>query len=589
MIVEQPLVFGDDPGLAGVLTEPGVRGPRGVVVCSPFGHPNVCSYRPLRTLARRIAESGGGPVLRFDWPGVGESGDPAEVDSWPALWIDAVSQAVDELRLRTGVDEVTLAGLRIGGTLALAAALERVPGVTALALLAPYASGRTYLRELRAFNAASQGLASAPEQDSEPLPPGALEASGFLVSAEEVDALRSLDILQLDPAPLAGRRILLVTGSDRGATTLADWLRSAGAELRSEIARDLVHAWEGTSTSIMPRSVSSLVCDWLTEHESPGVGTPAPCRRRPRATLDGDGWRERPVVLETDEGRLVGTVCEPTSFDPAEEWLVFLNAGRVRRMGPNRLMTTFARAWAQRGLPSLRLDLPGIGDSDGAADDDEVHVPYDAGWYGGPTFTAGAAAALSWLAQEHSARRFAFVGLCSGAGWGFDLALADTRVASVALLNPRHLHEDGRAASLDALATVARIVRHPRTLASLRGHGLRDLPRLAATGALLTVTGRGKRAWQHDRLLESLSELRERGTRLTIAFSDGDPGIGYFTRHLGPDWRRQLARHGVTVEVIHGPDHTFRPLWSHGLLQAAVERHLGSIAFLPAPKLDAIR
>jgi alpha/beta superfamily hydrolase len=45
------------------------------------------------------------------------------------------------------------------------------------------------------------------------------------------------------------------------------------------------------------------------------------------------------------------------------------------RSGPNRLTTAFARRWACAGVPSLRLDLRGIGDSDG--DPFEGETPHE--------------------------------------------------------------------------------------------------------------------------------------------------------------------------------------------------------------------
>jgi hypothetical protein len=63
-------------------------------------------------------------------------------------------------------------------------------------------------------------------------------------------------------------------------------------------------------------------------------------------------------------------------------------------------------------------------------------------------------------------------------------------------------------------------------------------------------------------------------------FSGDDLGLGYFERQLGADFQEVLERSGATVEVIRGPDHTFRPFWSHDLLRDALERHLRQIDFL---------
>ena len=44
---------------------------------------------------------------------------------------------------------------------------------------------------------------------------------------------------------------------------------------------------------------------------------------------------------------------------------VLLNAGALRRIGPNRTWVELSRRWAARGVPTVRMDLEGIGDSDG--------------------------------------------------------------------------------------------------------------------------------------------------------------------------------------------------------------------------------
>ena len=265
-----PVVFGPQPGLFGVLTLPGVgQRNHGVVICAPFGHANVCSYRPLRTLARRLAEDGW-PVLRFDWPGTGDSGDPAVADgSWLETWVDAVRRGVDELCSRAAVEAVALVGLRVGGTLALAAA-EHNRRVTGLALLAPYASGRAYLRDLRAFERIGQSLFSEPEIPPPPLPEGSLESSGFLVSRAEVAALERLDLSARDASPLSGNRVLVATpSSDRTVDALANRFAEAGAEVTRRTLPELLLAWEGTSTCVMTRRTSRLVCDWLAAGDAP--------------------------------------------------------------------------------------------------------------------------------------------------------------------------------------------------------------------------------------------------------------------------------------------------------------------------------
>lgn len=577
-----PIAFGPDPGLFGVLSCPDDGQRRtGIVVCPPFGHPNVCAYRPLRTLARRLSEQGW-PVLRFDWPGVGDSGDPVDDASPLEVWQRAVAAACAELRARANPHAIVLVGLRIGASLALSC--TDTCDVAGVALLGPYLSGRAYIRELRVFQGLAESVATAPEQAPPPLPDGSLESSGFLVSRHELSALEGLDLATRDLSSLSGSSVLVVTpNGERAVAKLAERLMAAGADVRRELRPDLLHAWEGTETSVMAPSVSELVCDWLAQVEDKtGVEAAARSRVRhvERETVEGPTWRERPVAIEGELGPLVGVVCEPRSSRAGDSWVVFLNAGRVRRIGPNRLAATFARTWAARGLSSLRIDLGGIGDSEGRLRDDELPRTYDAAWYDQAHFESDVAAILAWLSAKRRVGRFGLIGLCAGATFGFRAAATDPRVVSLTLINPRFLHRDDRAEALDAWRLVSSLPFRPRGIHQLRRSQLGSLPGLAVRGALLTVSGRGDPAWQKELIIDSLSALRARGTRVAMVFSAGDRGLPYLERHLGARYADLLEAAGVDFRVIRGPDHTFRPLWSHDVLRRTVERHLSSSALL---------
>ncbi len=145
MTTTATVVFGEGPQLLGMLTLPeGEARGAGVVICAPFGHEQTRTYRPLRSLAQRIAE-GGRPVLRFDWPGSGDSGDATSheiVDT--STWMIPIDQAVDFMRVRTDGADISLVGLRVGATVGLLAAAVN-PAISDVVLLAPFVTGRAYL------------------------------------------------------------------------------------------------------------------------------------------------------------------------------------------------------------------------------------------------------------------------------------------------------------------------------------------------------------------------------------------------------------------------------------------------------------
>jgi dienelactone hydrolase len=133
---------------------------------------------------------------------------------------------------------------------------------------------------------------------------------------------------------------------------------------------------------------------------------------------------EQALVFGAEEN-LVGILTRSPA-QPSDVAVLFLNAGVLHRVGPHRLHVTLARRFAARGVPAMRIDLSGVGDS---------RIPP-----GGLTFreraVIDARAAMDQLTALTGARRFVLFGLCSGADNALGTALADERVAGLVLLDP---------------------------------------------------------------------------------------------------------------------------------------------------------
>jgi len=118
---------------------------RGVVVCPPWGAEYEYAHRSLLVLARRLAGVGL-HVLRFDYSATGDSyGDSDEADL--DRWVDDTDAAVEELRAMSGVEEVDLVGLRIGGVVAARTAPRR-PDTRRLVLWDPIRDGSRWVADL---------------------------------------------------------------------------------------------------------------------------------------------------------------------------------------------------------------------------------------------------------------------------------------------------------------------------------------------------------------------------------------------------------------------------------------------------------
>ena len=137
--------------------------------------------------------------------------------------------------------------------------------------------------------------------------------------------------------------------------------------------------------------------------------------------------REEPLQFG-DGGKLFGILTTPAVNDP-DVWkatiFVFLNAGMLHRTGPHGLYVRLSRELAEMGFGSLRVDLAGIGDS-----------PPRTGMNYRESVSADFKEILGFLESELGTITVVLVGLCSGADNAIRLALEDTRVVGMILLDP---------------------------------------------------------------------------------------------------------------------------------------------------------
>ena len=122
---------------------------------------------------------------------------------------------------------------------------------------------------------------------------------------------------------------------------------------------------------------------------------------------------------------LVGIMTLPEHMAPGTPACLLLNTGVMNRIGPHRLNVKIARAIAAVGVPSLRMDLSGLGDS--LASKAPLRADEQA--------VLDLQAAMDHLQQTLGIDRFVVFGLCSGAINGYRLALADPRVTGLMMFD----------------------------------------------------------------------------------------------------------------------------------------------------------
>ena len=540
----------------------------GVLVVPPFGWEDVCSYRPLRFLAKRLAESRI-PVMRFDLPGTGDSSGDALDSGLFEAWIQSVDDAATELRAVTGVKDVAVIGIRLGALLALAAA-ARGSNLQDLILWGATASGRAMLRELRAFgnmerleygNGDAAGSASLP----------GIEIGGFLMSPETQHALENLVFSPLPEMP--GRRVLLLSRDDLPVDAkVTRALQSCGCAVEaadgSGYAAMMALPHEGIPPFAVARKIFEFVSATNLSSDKPAIA------QQPRMLQEatGLGAIETIHTLAGSSGPFFGVLTEPQPDEPATEWcILFLNAGAVRHTGPNRMWVEAARSWGQRGVASLRLDLSGIGESDG---DETLGTE---GLYQ-ERMVDQIQIAMDSLRSRLGVRRFIATGLCAGAFWAFHAAVRSPEIGGAILLNPRLFFWDPEVdrrrllrrtvKGLSEWGDWCRLARGDVPIESIKQVARIALDRMQA--------GNENRALQipPERMAAAWAAIERNRNRLTFIFSEGEPLLREMEEEgqLPPETCARVQ----CIRVANG-GHTFRPLWAQKLAHELIDREIEAI------------
>lgn len=227
---------------------------------------------------------------------------------------------------------------------------------------------------------------------------------------------------------------------------------------------------------------------------------------------------ERSIAFGPGNG-LVGTICLPEAgaARPAVGQVLF-NAGVVHRVGPHRINVRLARALARRGIPSIRFDLSGQGDSARPRGD----LPFEG------QAVEDLRASMDALTAASGAQRHAIFGFCSGGCHGYATAQADERVAGLVLYDT-YIYPTPRSRLNRALTPIREKGVVTFTLGVLR--------RLLAARWLLGRDPKGAFDRQGNvgyfrlptkaEFARTVRALHDRGTRVALMYSCGFPAYNY--------------------------------------------------------------
>ncbi|MFH6783862.1 MULTISPECIES: alpha/beta fold hydrolase [Methylobacterium] len=534
-----PVALGDAFGWY----SPGVRR-RGVLLCGTFGFEQWCAYRSWRELAGMISAAGCA-TLRFDYPGQGDSRDPAAGSEIPAA-LDAIRAGIAFLRERAGAEEIVVVGLRLGATLAALSGEE----IDRLVMLAPFPNGKAYRREMAMQ---SRLIDVMPDRTPMPQEPDSLMVGSFLLEAQALADLARLDLAAAQRAP-APRILLLGPKVD----TLAARYRALGSEVEAGPFPDLTQLVSDPLFSRTPDQTFALVRDFAAADAPlpaslpaslPVVPVPEPCRFADAA------WQEE--VSRFGPG-LVGILCRPQGTWSGDTVLV-VNSGRNPRAGHGRQTTQLARRLAASGIASFRFDLRGIGDSAGRPDGSL------------PLYAADSVADVTAATDHLAASGFTpgvVLGVCSGAYQAFRALAGDSRLRAAVLVN---LYRFALKPGTDVETMVRDTFRHSQSYMARAREGriwrrilTGDLSLAKVARALLRdgaarldrwTTRMPWRTLQRTSVAGQVAAIRRRGARICMIYSADDLGIPTVAAHFGTSEARVARRLGYPVEILEGTDH----------------------------------
>ncbi len=278
------------------------------------------------------------------------------------------------------------------------------------------------------------------------------------------------------------------------------------------------------------------------------------------------------ALLFGETKSLTGVITEPAlPPDPALPAVLFLDAGVLHHVGPNRVHVRLARELAREGFLCMRFDFSGLGDSRPRRD----AVPF------AESAVAETRKAMDVLAAR-GARSFLLFGICSGADAALRVALQDPRVAGAALVEPYLVAGPGyllyayRRKLLNPLSWVrllrgrselwdALAARRPPHGEPVPGSGAPEAPVAAPADeeVPLILPSRAEIARQ-------VRSLADRGVGLCFVYAREGPAYHNWLVLLRREVRGALARGTARVVAIARTDHVFTPRAAQDRLVAAV-------------------
>jgi hypothetical protein len=272
---------------------------------------------------------------------------------------------------------------------------------------------------------------------------------------------------------------------------------------------------------------------------------------------------------------LSGILTEPDGPERDRPAVLLLNAGLLHRVGPNRLYVALARRLAAAGMPVLRFDYSGLGESEARRDD----LPL------AETALTEGLEAMELLETLGVADRFVPMGICAGAENAQRLASEDERVVGAVLIDGYAYRTRGYylrecARHLLSGRSWGRLLTRPRAIRQLLAH---------RAGAPAAPIERNPGGLDYERefppreaCLEEMTQILARDVELFLIFTGG--GMAEFYNHPRQfaETFPSLAGHPrLRLQFMRRADHTFTLRSHQDDVMASIESWVGETLLGP--------
>lgn len=288
------------------------------------------------------------------------------------------------------------------------------------------------------------------------------------------------------------------------------------------------------------------------------------------------------VLLLGPNQSLVSIITRPpTPPTPETPIALFINAGLIHHVGPNRLYVRLARRLAQAGIPACRFDLSGVGDSQVRTD----NTPFE------QSILQDTQHLMNYLQEAEGYQRFILIGHCSGGIIALGVAAQDPRTVGVVMINA-----EGGDADWDDYDLKRKTSQYYESYYSQEalsdpekwkkfltgkahyGKIIRNVFQNIIWNKLSAASFKAKKQLAAEQptirpeivtIFKSVPDVLNRQTRLLMLYSEGSTGLER-TQLIMKDIQSIISQHpAFTLETLSKSDHSFTPLESQ---QRLIER-----------------